>query len=1458
MRLVQLLLYCLLVSILNAPSAAGQVAQCGDGVCSTGEDSTTCPEECPLLSPCNNCGNLGCTTFTSPSGSFSDGSGDRNYNDNANCRWIIAPALATSVSISFSFFDTEGGYDYIRVFSCQDASCSAGMFEQQIAKLEDQREMGSRVFTSFTGIIQVTFTSDSSSTYAGFWATWTSSTCGDGVCSTGEDSTTCPGDCTLMHPIGTFAGSGHFCDGGCPSSRNGDGGPATLARLSQEHRVAVSSITGDVYVADRHNHCVRKIEKSTGGISTFAGTCGSSGSSGDGGPATSALFDNPQGVAVSPTGDVVYVADTYNNRVRKIVVSTGVISTFAGTGSYGYSGDGGPATSALFRNPQGVGLSATTGDVVYVADTYNNRIRKIVVSTGVISTFAGTGSYGYSGDGGPATSADFRYPKDVAFSPITGGVYVTDSESSCIRKIEISTGDISTLAGKCDQWQGPWRGDTCEGCPATSALFRYPFGVAVSAKTGDVYVSDTEEDDWQSTHCIRKIESSTGFVSTVAGTCGYSGYSGDGGSATSALMSHPHGVAVSPITDDLYVSDGLRIRVVVSEALQCSAGTYQEVSRGACQDCPLQSDTNELTGQTTCTCEVGYSLYPTKVNNVVTSCAFLEPGMVITLGGNGLAQFEGYYGFSGDGGPATLAKFSDWIGGVAVSPITGDVYVADSDNFCIRKIEISTGIVTTVAGRENSMFGVAWYSSTFSSSGSGSGSSSGSGSAFRENLGYSGAGIYPATLARLNYPVSVAVSPITGDVYVVDTWNSCVRKIEISTGNISKVAGMCHTSGFSGDGGPATSALLHFPWGVAVSPITGDLYVADTDNHCVRKIEISTGDISTFAGTCQSGAYSGDGGPATSAELYYPRGVAVSPITGDVYVADTDNSCVRKIEKSTGDISTVAGTGSSGYSGDGGPATEALLDYPQGVAVSPITGDVYVADTENHCVRKIEISTGDISTAAGNCRNPGNSGDGGPATSAELYEPVGVDFSPVGHLYVTTRGDSRILAVLGETVSQCRSGTYLDVLRGAACFSDRAYFSLEAESETEDEAESETDDEADSRRQTDAAELTLTVPWTQYFNISLADSNKNPLTQTRTAGYIDLVINANGLIEGTDYFLSEDSPIKFDGGSSDVAMQEMEVAMVLLPSCAGKTITVELANARGAMPYIVGISDASKKFTLNVDEEVDDPLTQSAGEKAPAWDIVWTILTFQGTNLGRIISVLVKIVRVIETCAGSGVYAGGSPVQIIDTSSTTSDGITSANIKVLIKANPGKGNDVASSFVQCFTGRRADASTGRHLLQTNPFSSLGLPTPSYTTPTVVSFDRTSGGGSSGLDGGAIAGIVVGSVVGGLLCLGAVALCMMFRFKKLVWDSKEGRFVASSSKASSLSPVFTSAPQAIPSSSQQQDRFQFLGTSPLPPTYLAQPPLVSPLVPLNMVPQPTVVPSLIMASPVPPPFGYAAA
>ena len=359
--------------------------------------------------------------------------------------------------------------------------------------------------------------------------------------------------------IDTIAGTGERDFGG-------DGGPAVQAQLDFPYGVAADG-AGNVYIADSGNHRIRKVD-ATGTITTFAGSAGfrGGGLSGDGGPAVQAHLSYPSGVAADGAGNV-YIADSTNHRIRKVDPS-GVITTIAGNGPSGgsgsYGGDGGPAVDAQLSFPFGVVVDSAGN--LYIADAGNRRIRKID-STGTITTIAGTGEFGFSGNGGPAVEAEISNPYGVAVDG-AGNLYIADYGNHRIRKVDVM-GMITTFAGITGLVRRRReRGFGGDGGPAVAALLNSPAGVAVD-RAGNLYIAD------QFNNRIRKVDTS-GTITTIAGN-GPSGdhgsYGGDGGPAVDAQLYFPHDVTVDG-AGNFFIADSSNHRIRILTPMQTEDQIY--------------------------------------------------------------------------------------------------------------------------------------------------------------------------------------------------------------------------------------------------------------------------------------------------------------------------------------------------------------------------------------------------------------------------------------------------------------------------------------------------------------------------------------------------------------------------------------------------------------------------------------------------------------------------------------------------------------------------------------------------------------------------------------------------------------------------------------------------------------------------------------------------------------------
>jgi len=651
-------------------------------------------------------------------------------------------------------------------------------------------------------------------------------------------------------------------------------------------------------------------------------------------PALNQAIDFPSDLVSD--GGSVYVVSANQNRVYQIAAN-GTLTIVAGN-TYGFGGDGGPAANARFASPSGVARDSMGN--LYIADTYNHRIRKIT-KDGVITTIAGTGTAGFTGDGGPATSAQLSLPTAIALDR-NENVYFADIDSGRVRKID-TNGVISTVAG------GGSTSPATSGISAISAALS-PTGVAVDA-VGNLYIASG---------FVLKVAPDGTMVRlanhsvTSGGRGGVScSPSGDGGPASAANVCFLNRLAVDP-TGNLYFTDSGRVREIATD------GFIRTVAGGGTSNMDGVPATTISLRAFAIGLDADGSLYISEADtsglnrSEPSSVRKVTPdGVISTIVGNTIS------GYSGDGGPATSAQLSQ-PGPIAVDT-GGNLYISDYRNARVRKVSID-GTIQTVAGN-----GID---------------------------GFAGDG-GPATSAQIRSPLDMVLDS-SNNLYILEDGTGLVRKIT-TDGVISTIAGcfgIC-AGAPNQDGIPATQAVL-FPARRIAVDASGTLYIVQNDR--IRKVGAdgviatmmtfdrnsysplgfaldSTGGFyitSQFPRTCQISKFlpdgsvtviagtgpcgfggSGDGGPAISAELAVVSGIELDA-AGNIYL--TEPPRVRKISPD-GIISTVSGgVVMSGFSGDGGAATAAQFNGTLEIAIDR-AGNLYISDSQNHRIRKVSPST---------------------------------------------------------------------------------------------------------------------------------------------------------------------------------------------------------------------------------------------------------------------------------------------------------------------------------------------------------------------------------------------------------------------------------------------------------------------------------------------------------------------
>jgi hypothetical protein len=920
----------------------------------------------------------------------------------------------------------------------------------------------------------------------------------------------------------------------------GNGGLATSATINAPY-VARSDASGDIYVSDNSNE-VRVVNASTKDISLFAGT-GTAGYTGDKGPASSAEISAARGLAIDAAGDV-YISDTGNNVIRVVyeggaetaailnaegvtTPTVGDIYTIAGNGS---GANNTLATNQAISSPRGV-LVDSYGNIFF-ADLSNDRVRVIYASgsapasaaanlieleypgttpaVGYMYVIAGSGSGTYGGDGALAIAAGIASPADIGLDP-SGNLYLTEFNGNRVRKVSATNGFISTVAGSSGK-----AGFTGDGAAATAAELDAPRGIWVDYGS-NIYIADSANNR------IRKIDGS-GNINTIAGG---GTVEGDGGAAISALVNAPHSVAFDNFGNLLIATNGdNRVRSVnVSNAqlvfpstLLNATSTLQAIisnigqttvalsgislPTGFTQTTPSSgtncTTTTSLTAGQSCILQVAFTpttatsfsgtatitsnaatlsiaLSGTGVTVLSTSTALTASTTSATYGQNitftatvtsasgtptgsvtfynGSTAISGTQSLNGSG-VATFSISTLATGSYSITAnYSGGIDFAASISPVVNVSVIGAGYTSTTVLSASPVAATLGQSVAITATvtSSGTGSPTGSVNFYDNGLLLGSAQLVNGVGTYNTSTLVVGAHSITG-YYFGDPNNlpstPASISITVSVLQISAIPGVITTvvgtgvSGTAGNGGPATSATLTSPFGVR-SDASGNLYITD-DSNLIRMVSASTGFISTIAGT-GTASFSGDGGPATAATINGAHGIAVDA-SGNVYIADTGNNRIRMIFNGgaaatailaaegvsppvIGSIYTIAGggTGSSKTL-----ATNQALASPRGVFVDAY-GNVYIPDFSKNYVRAIYASgsaaanlitlenptvtspvVGDMYILAGNGSGT-YSGDGALAISAGVDEPYDIGFDSSGNLYLTENGGNRIRVISAAT-----------------------------------------------------------------------------------------------------------------------------------------------------------------------------------------------------------------------------------------------------------------------------------------------------------------------------------------------------------------------------------------------------------------------------------------------------------
>jgi sugar lactone lactonase YvrE len=759
--------------------------------------------------------------------------------------------------------------------------------------------------------------------------------------------------------VSTIAGTGQF------GSLNGAG---TSATFNLPKGICLDQTNTKLFVADTGNNMIRQIDLSNNTVTTIAGSGDNSSLDGNG---LSATFNYPQGI--TQLNGVLYVADTNSNKIRSLTynstLSQWVVATVAGTGLNAvsqlnqdnaginrpqYNVDGNTGSAVSFFQPTGI---TCDDQYLYVADTGNQRIRKVNPLNGATTTLAGSPSGAIGGTDGTGLNASFYSPTDITCDKSGNILYVTDTGNNKIRKIMTQTGAVYTIAGS-------GSAGSTDNSTGTNGTLNGPLGLCVSPTADYIYVADTKSNK------IRRVSTSGYALSTIVGT-GNTGSMDGVGQYSQAILASPNFCYLDEANNAVYFTDGNKVRkldnktgIITSVAGSGASGFADGPAVGI--QASFNSPYNVVVDSAS-----KYMYVADTANNKIRRVE-LATGNTITFAGTGSSGFVNGEGLNASfNTPVALCFSKDF----------NTLYVTDSGNNAIRKIDVATARVETLDG------------------------------------GASGFVDGNSTAAKFNSPKQICLGqgPLSDSLLVADTGNNAIRRIVIATGQVSTYSGL--TSGSSGNfQGYSSGTPASFNSHKGIAQYGSILYVADSSNHKIRKIDMSTGAVSTISGTGTSGFTDGTNGAGSA--FNGPQGVAVTNDGNYLYVADTGNHAIRKVTIATGATTTVVGAAApnatAGYA-DGSQGSS-RLNGPTDVILTPDNSTMYICEAAGNRIRSAAInnsySTSTIAGASG--ANVGTAGGAdGAGSNATCNNPSGGCLGASGVFYFVDSGGYTVRKITG-------------------------------------------------------------------------------------------------------------------------------------------------------------------------------------------------------------------------------------------------------------------------------------------------------------------------------------------------------------------------------------------------------------------------------------------------------------